>query len=215
LQRDRIAQALHLDPSSTDAELAINETAHALSTYEATRRDGVTPSQSIRLLGKLKRDLQPLAEGRTLRKRDRERRITVLRTVADPAVSLPEFSFDALATRAEELSRRLTMNADCAQAAGRLLQATESQLQLLKLWKRDGRKVETAVEAKRDLCAAIRQLVWERFSAGSARADLKARREFVRLILDAAKIVHPGKTHNDLLDAWIDTEVTFPATRDR
>jgi hypothetical protein len=215
LQRDRIAQALHLDPLSTDAELAINETAHALSTYEATRRDGVTPSQSIRLLGKLKRDLQPLAEGRALRKRDRERRIKVLRAVVDPAVSLPEFSFDALAARAEELFRRLTADTDCVQAASELLQATESQVQLLKLWQRDGRKVEPAVEAKRDLCAAIRQRVWERFSAGSARGDLKARREFVRLILDEAKIVHPGKTHNDLLDAWIDTEVTFPATRDR
>jgi hypothetical protein len=211
-RRDSLSRALHLDDAaSVAAELAIYTAAIEVAIYEATRRYGITLAQTINQLEKLKRELRPLAGGRSLRRRDREQRIEFLQKIADPAGLLPERAFDKLAKPAEDLARRLAAKADCVQSARELLQATEFEQNLLKHWQHEWRKVEKSVETKRALCGVLRELVWEKFAAQSISTNKVARREFIRLVLKAVNIVHPGKNHDRLLDRWIGTEITLHA----
>ncbi len=205
-QNANLSATLGCDPPP---EQVVKIIAELIATYEATRNQRTTIGQTLQLLKRLRRLLIPLIGGKSLRHRDRGRRIQVLERFINSALGTYEHTFDVLSVPASNLIAHLNTARACASLAREVDGIAERESNLLRLWQKNERKVEGSIEHKRYLCGCLR-VVWEHFAGPATRHSKAKRRRFITTVLDEFDVPHPDDNDYQTLDGWIEADVSKP-----
>jgi hypothetical protein len=186
---------------------------HPIAAYHTNIVPGNTLGPNLALLSRLRKHLIPIIDGSQLRKRDREPRINLLQYFVETNSGVDVDTFCLLTGQSRILLALLqdwtrTDTATKTQVAKKLDALAASRETELRVWIKNGPKVEDKVRNKCGLCAWLR-FVWENFAAEHIKGEKVNRRNFVVAVLEAAGIDHPGASHADTLDRWIETEFPF------